>query len=77
VYVLFGIVGGGFLLGGLAKPSKKKIEKVKKEIEGKAKEAKKEAHVLPVSDAELASLVAKAERILGNHPEARLSGNLK
>ncbi|UZJ55010.1 hypothetical protein CBS101457_004330 [Exobasidium rhododendri] len=69
LYVLAGIVGTGFLLGGLGKPSKKQIEKVKVEIAKKAEEAKEEVHPLPVPDAELAELVAKAELALPPTPE--------
>lgn len=60
VYVLAGIVGAGFLLGGAGKPSQRKMEKVKAEINEKVQEARREALPL-LPDTELAALVAKAE----------------
>lgn len=62
VYVLAGIVGAGFLLGGITKPSERQVEKVKKEVAQKVQEAKKKVPVLP--DGELAGLVSKAEGAL-------------
>lgn len=62
VYVLAGIVGAGFLLGGITKPTKRQVDQVKSEVAEKVQEAKKEVPVLP--DSELAGLVSKAEGAL-------------
>lgn len=62
LYLLGGIFAGGFLLGGLGKQSKRKSKKVHDEIKKSVDEARKEAK--GVSDAELSSLVARAELAL-------------
>lgn len=64
LYVLGGIVVGGFLLGGLGKPSRRKIAKVRQEIAQKAEEAKQASSKGLVNDVELASLVGRAEAAL-------------
>lgn len=62
VYVLGGIVAAGFALGGLGKQSKRKAEKVRQDISQQVEQIRHQAQL--VDDAELSSLVSRAEAAL-------------